>query len=1842
MTAWMDDLSEDWVSQPRSSSPNDEKSYLFSSAQNSVDIKQKSRIPRLRNSSYSSIKGPDSVRRRSALSERSVSENNIPPIGSQEEGNLPRRGLSRRSISATSAQSSLYNGTVDKKAMSASPPKDRKNYETPEWKRRLVKGEFGYGEQKDLFSPMGLQNIFAKPSQSSTQSPERSRMRGISMLKTMEDPMPSSPPPWPQHPSTRNQPTDESNEDQASRELFRETAQQNEQSGMTVSSEASRAVSGRTDGSSDTFSPVFVSKHHTADGGIGYAAMDLSKSQLEERLKHAAPRDPSDQNLSSDGQQPSELNEGHSDTGMQSETLPEDLPAGTPELANIGEFVSVKRGGYSADGSFQRRPLSPSPLRPSRDSSINERLTSANVQKPDEEPSELEASVIVRPQAPSPPPPITPSRKQTRDTNLLSPDRNRSSGSPLKLFGDHDTFTSNRLLRRMSQLEDTILHNEVVQAASSNRGSQTRQATDVRLSSVEEMETSRIGDGNKATSPPRMGNTRQVSNTSNFGQGDFDECGFPDEFSAMDRSDDEPSGVIRSRSPSPDVRPPGAREPFRFHVQPASGVYDTFRNKRKTSKVSSRSSLSIRKRSANQYFGSVKTPPGDGSSMMTTEGKRPPPSPFRDPTPKRRRTLHINEGDQEFAVESVKTSHTKMQCVIGKRKDARQSSSYDAADPDVLARRHILRPRNPTPSQRQQQEVQHEVLEATQAFIESSPRLQILQEKLLSPMPQGSPIDSETAKVVAGEVAAFSLRGHKGMRNASRKKSVTTQDFLDEAMKIMQFIRNNGRPTSGLSGLGSLEESESEDPKSPEDAFLPSSALSLSRPPSREGRTSRWRSQEPDKVDPRIASHLRKFQDKDGEGVLGSSFQSLHVSESDEADNSIEMVESDPPNIRIMKHQERGDRTRAELETSPTRPGTNGSHQTYHSHASAESSLGRTITTNASKRSDTVATLAPSAVAHLIPEHVAGMAFDKEKGIWVKNKSRNNTGKSPAEVSSITQSDEDPFGNIPDLTVDEYKEHERIQSQSPSRKTTGAEAANGIQIQDYEEGFHEESDRARHDLNASRPTTRDETANLTLETSTVPSKYTHSAASSFAPQPETRGTSWSEMHNTVRSRKENQRQSNSASSDPETVEHEIKINEGRIALSSKPGQGLGKVVISMSSPFLNRGTSKFQSQEKQNKTFHGDMEHDESSVREDTERVATSPERNSRPVQYGPSPLPARFTGNGRQTFGFNGQSHGPFAHVEDHREMSMIQTTCKPKSSVTLNVSAHDNTLVLAPSSPAAPGDVTFYLSDLPDFTVNQIDERELPDRTLIKRQGGTLKKSREDRFESGNQCLVKALQDVEPDEPYWEDLREVDLHDKALTSTHLLDVFCDRVEEVDVSGNAIAQLGGMPSTVRCLIAERNLLSGLTSWGHLMNLQYLDVSGNDIASLTGFACLIHLRELRANYNRIESLDGIQQLDGLLSLSLKGNKLRKANFDGTRLKRLTHLDLSENQLSDIESIHSLPQLTSLALDDNALTSFTTSTPLAHLTTLSLSRNSLSSFSLINLPALTYLHLDSNSLATVDGKTAHPLQTLSLRNQSIPISFTDLPATISLSLSSNTIHNLDETLPTTLLAHLTHISLSSCGISSLPPTFGTACPNLRTLNLNANAISDLAPLLGLKSLCRLWVAGNRLGRLRRTGVVLGKLGAGVDGGLKELDLRDNPFTVGFYEGVREGRVTVREQKSGNNGSRRENPDADDHEYSHPETANADTEGADPSALLPPRVKSADSAFAARMDEETRLRRRVYEMLLANSCKRLERLDGGVFERESVLVKDAVWGRLVELGVVRKSKGKGGKGDGGEDE
>ncbi len=193
------------------------------------------------------------------------------------------------------------------------------------------------------------------------------------------------------------------------------------------------------------------------------------------------------------------------------------------------------------------------------------------------------------------------------------------------------------------------------------------------------------------------------------------------------------------------------------------------------------------------------------------------------------------------------------------------------------------------------------------------------------------------------------------------------------------------------------------------------------------------------------------------------------------------------------------------------------------------------------------------------------------------------------------------------------------------------------------------------------------------------------------------------------------------------------------------------------------------------------------------------------------------------------------------------------------------------------------------------------------------------------------------------------------------------------------------------------------------------------------------------------------------------------------------------------------------------------------------------------------------------------------------------------------------------------------------------PNLRSLNLNYNALKDLRPLLGMLRLQKVYLAGNRISRLRRTAAVFERIGKE----LVEADLRSNPLTVGFY---------TPQPHSRNSSTSDQQLALHPSSYSSASPSDDDDHTPDPAPqhLLPPLSKAADTASRERLDEDTKLRRRVYEMLVVCGCKRLKVLDGLEVDRGGVVRKDGVWERLREVGVLRvrgqeRNRHEGGEGD-----
>ncbi|KIW01291.1 uncharacterized protein PV09_07331 [Verruconis gallopava] len=1807
---WMDDLSEDWISQPPSSSHSSPS--------------------QLHNSTF---------KQKSVLSERSQNASNIQASSVQRRDR--QNGLSRRSLSDASSSGSQTGrccGTTARKSVSASPPKSRRQNEELEWKKRLLHGGMGFGQQKDLFSPMALESLFQKPGSKGSvrkAQSDNNKPKGLSFLKSL-DSISSSPPPWPSSsrpstkilsrrgmPSTRqnlealDEEDDELKLDGSDGSQIEKLPEKTELSNSETTTHGdqqqhgsrartvhsinhnedlvsrktsfgsarlqpaceknSRATSCNFSQNSDDFSPVFISKHNTADGRIAYAALDLSKSELEAQLKRLrAPKATPSRAISQTVRNTTTIGDDSSLARIESEALPEDLPVGTPDvvdLPSIGEFVSIKRGGYSDIGSFKRRPLSPSPLaRPiSRSVDDSSMLLQSEIQALDLE------STSVLPTAPTPPnatAPKTPCAER-KQNEFLSPQRTKSSNSPLKLFENHDTFTANRLQRRISQLEEPDNLRDMHKAA----GSPSRRLTEEDLSVVEE--ASFIHEKGKEC--------RKTSIQRHFGQGDLDGHTFDGDQLSLECSRIDNKDELPSRSPSPDMLPPGYQQPFRFHVEePPSDFADTFKGKRRPSKTSTNGGLSVAKRSdRNRPRLSVHTADARVTSQpsqisQVSEGKRPlTPSPFKSPTPKRRRTVVRKEFTAGVEVDETRVtlthdSHSSFQHALSrKRRDARHGTERTLADPDILAQRSILRPRNPTPSQRRRTESEQAIdphpAAAAAAAETSSSRLRDMKKNLsIPPPPSRESGDDMQVRALATHLAVISENV------AQRKKSVTTQDFLDDAMKVMHFIRTQYRPNG--SNLVSINEGESEKQKTSNEmesefeSQLRSKSfddLSLERPPSREGRPhSAWRTGRSAKYDARVVSHLRKFQEDDNEAFLTASSRSsgYHLANGNEATQAhIETVTSDPPGLRIIGQsklvQERNrsgsDSSLSKAANSNGTNETNGSRASHSSRTSINSTMART--TN-SRKSENVATLPPEAVAHLIPDEVAGMTYDKELRRWVKAKSpkkptEHHIANEHSGMTGVTGSDNDPFGDIPDLTVDSAEETKHLLlSKSTGRKPIGHPPEGHSALMDF----------------SSRPSTRGQEEVTQLAKSPEVSALHLGSCRNSEPRLQVTVTPATERRKSPCTNPEN-RILDEKEPTEEEVEHEISIFEGR-AQPTPHSRQIRKITISMSSPAWTRAKHEL-------------------------------------------SPL-LESSGVSVRDYGKKSSQILPAFHDQNNRQTSVPMGN----SGAVINTNDQEQDLACLPSSsPCKGADVTFYLSELPEFTLNQIDEREVQGRTLSRNNTvGPVFRGTEDRYASGNHLLVRALQDTEPDEPYWEDLRKLDIHGKNLTSLHLLDVFCDRLETLDASYNTLAQLNGAPHTIRCLSLQHNSLTSLTAWGHLFNLQYLDVSYNHIESLQGLSTLVHLRELRADRCSIRSLEGIEDLDGLLMMSLRGNKLEAVDFEGWQLSRLESLDLGENNLASVKGLHYLSSLEQLRLDLNYLQHFPQNDrPCPQLQTLDLSRNKIACLELTTFcPALRWLSVDGNEISSTAGiSLLRNLETLSMRSQALqgvdcdlaPLLEARLSDLQALYLSENHISALS--LPQGWYS-LRILELASCGLQALPEDFGLCVPNLRALNLNFNAIKDLRPLLNIKLLHELHVAGNRLARLRKTTVVLAKLRE-----LEVLDLRDNPFSIGFHtKAVQTGTVS---SLSG----------PVDHTESH--MTRKVEKDSQMQFLLPPCNGDTDAQYFSRLDDGTKLRRRVYEMLLANNCRQLTSLDGLTFRREQVLVRDEIWDRLVLLGVLKRS-------------
>ena len=124
-----------------------------------------------------------------------------------------------------------------------------------------------------------------------------------------------------------------------------------------------------------------------------------------------------------------------------------------------------------------------------------------------------------------------------------------------------------------------------------------------------------------------------------------------------------------------------------------------------------------------------------------------------------------------------------------------------------------------------------------------------------------------------------------------------------------------------------------------------------------------------------------------------------------------------------------------------------------------------------------------------------------------------------------------------------------------------------------------------------------------------------------------------------------------------------------------------------------------------------------------------------------------------------------------------------------------------------------------------------------------------------------------------------------------------------------------------------------------MKNLTYLYAGNGEISDLTGLEYATNLIELNLAYNKITSIEVLQKLSSLESLTLWGNEVEDLS-PLAELTNITYLDLDDAAVQSVEALQNLVNLETLYLSSNKIEDITPLQGLTNLMYLSLSDNPL--------------------------------------------------------------------------------------------------------------------------------------------------------------------------------------------------------------------------------------------------------------------------------------------------------------
>ncbi|CAL5978768.1 Conserved_hypothetical protein [Hexamita inflata] len=167
--------------------------------------------------------------------------------------------------------------------------------------------------------------------------------------------------------------------------------------------------------------------------------------------------------------------------------------------------------------------------------------------------------------------------------------------------------------------------------------------------------------------------------------------------------------------------------------------------------------------------------------------------------------------------------------------------------------------------------------------------------------------------------------------------------------------------------------------------------------------------------------------------------------------------------------------------------------------------------------------------------------------------------------------------------------------------------------------------------------------------------------------------------------------------------------------------------------------------------------------------------------------------------------------------------------------------------------------------------------------------------------------------------------------------------VTELNVSSCKNVTFARTPTKVVKLTVNSCELKNANGIEKMKQLQYLNLSSNQITSIQELRTLVNLKELRLNNNQITNIQGIGELRNLNTLYLYSNKIVSIQ-ELKALANLTYLNLYNNQIANIQWLSGLTNLKELYLDSNKIVEITALRDLRNLNKLEIYHNKIFDFS----------------------------------------------------------------------------------------------------------------------------------------------------------------------------------------------------------------------------------------------------------------------------------------------------------